>query len=404
MIFDLLDIMSNFGVLQLNPDLFEPEVKIIFNVNYVNHAMLATEYEIAGKFLQCMKLFGRAKTAENANLIAGCENFLVRKQLPNGSWSKLGGTAVDQYKATVTCANGGTTLEALMTARMKKLVKAKVRSPELYLTTSDPKLSLTEIVLCVSKLEAEPVHEDAAASTEDKNGVKDEADTVKTEASAVKEEATTVKEDANTVKEEANTVKEEESVLKEEESVVEEEAFVDSTTDSEDVKAEHKAQVSIAHLEQSPGTVDARENEEKTHDDDDDDVLTNMSLNEDLEIFDGLKFEDGGGIIDVSLHPMEDAHDEEADDDVAHDDESAADDADGTDAAAQDDDEEEEEEVEEEEEEMMDDAVYDDDNDEENGHSVTEDAHVEDIDAQAPSIEADTADPDGISLTGDFDT
>ncbi|RLN86999.1 hypothetical protein BBJ28_00004842 [Nothophytophthora sp. Chile5] len=390
MIFGLLDIMSNFGVLQLNPDLFEPEVKIIFNANYVNHAMLATEYEIAGKFLQCMKLFGRAKTAENANLIAGCERFLLSKQLPNGSWSKLGGTTVDQYKTTVTCANDGTTLEALMTARMKKLLKAKVSSPELYLTVSNTKLSLTKVMLCVCKLEAEPVHEDAAPTTEIKNGVKDEASTVKTEASAVKKE---------------------ESVIKEEESVVKEEAFVDSTTDSEDVNAEHKAQAGLAHLEQSPGTVDARESEEKTHDDDDDDILTNMSLNEDLEIFDGLKFEDGGGIIDVSLHPMEDAHDEEADDDVAHDgesaadddvahdDESAADDADGTDAAAQDDDEEEAEE-----EDLMDDAVYDDDNDEENGHTVTEDVRIEDIDAQAPSIEADTADPDEISSAGDFDT
>lgn len=104
MIFGLLDVVSNFGVLQLNPRLFEPEVKIIFNPVYVNHAMLATEYEVVGKFLQCMRFFGQNKTVEHINLIVMCERFLLLKQHPNGSWCKVNGTTVDQYKATVTCA------------------------------------------------------------------------------------------------------------------------------------------------------------------------------------------------------------------------------------------------------------------------------------------------------------
>lgn len=61
MIFGFLDIMSNFGTLQLNPDLFVPEVNIIFNPAYVNQAMILNEYEVVGKLLQCMKLFGQAK-------------------------------------------------------------------------------------------------------------------------------------------------------------------------------------------------------------------------------------------------------------------------------------------------------------------------------------------------------
>ncbi|KAF4324893.1 hypothetical protein BBO99_00001845 [Phytophthora kernoviae] len=104
MIFSFLDVMSDFGALQLNPDLFVPEVNIIFNAAYVNQAMLASEYEVVGKFLQCMKLFGRSKTAENLNMISSCERFLLFKQLPTGSWCKVGAGMVDQYKATVTCS------------------------------------------------------------------------------------------------------------------------------------------------------------------------------------------------------------------------------------------------------------------------------------------------------------
>lgn len=103
-IFGMLDIVSNFGVLQLNPDLFDPELKIICNPSYINHAMLSTEFEVVGKFLQSLRLFGPAKCAEFSNLIIVCERFLLIKQMQNGSWCKINGTAADQYKATATCA------------------------------------------------------------------------------------------------------------------------------------------------------------------------------------------------------------------------------------------------------------------------------------------------------------
>jgi hypothetical protein len=104
MVFGLLDIMSNFGTLQLNPDLFVPEVNIIYNAAYVNQAMIVNEFEVVGKFLQCMKLFGQAKSMANTNLIESCERYLLFKHLPNGSWCKVNGSTVDQYKATVTCS------------------------------------------------------------------------------------------------------------------------------------------------------------------------------------------------------------------------------------------------------------------------------------------------------------
>lgn len=104
MVFGMLDVVSNFGVLQLNPDLFEPELKIICNPSYINHAMLAMEYEVVGKFLQCMRIFGPAKSAELSNFIIVCERFVLVKQMQNGSWCKLNGSAADQYKATATCA------------------------------------------------------------------------------------------------------------------------------------------------------------------------------------------------------------------------------------------------------------------------------------------------------------
>lgn len=104
MIFGLLDIMSNFGTLQLNSDLFVPEVNIIFNAAYVNQAMINNEFEVVGKFLQCMRLFGLAKSTENSNMIESCERYLLFKHLPNGSWCKTNGSTVDQYKATVTCS------------------------------------------------------------------------------------------------------------------------------------------------------------------------------------------------------------------------------------------------------------------------------------------------------------
>jgi hypothetical protein len=104
MIFGLLDIMSDFGSLQLNPDLFGPEVAILFNASYVHRAILLTDFEIVGRTLQCMKLFGGVRIEGQRQLIAACEQFLLMRQMPNGSWCKIGGSSVDQYKATVACA------------------------------------------------------------------------------------------------------------------------------------------------------------------------------------------------------------------------------------------------------------------------------------------------------------
>ncbi|GMF25127.1 unnamed protein product [Phytophthora fragariaefolia] len=104
MVFGFLEIMSNFGTLQLNPDLFVPEVNIIFNPAYVNQAMINNEFEVVGKFLQCMRLFGHAKSTENQPMIDSVQRYLLFKHLPNGSWCKMNGSTVDQYKATVTCS------------------------------------------------------------------------------------------------------------------------------------------------------------------------------------------------------------------------------------------------------------------------------------------------------------
>ena len=113
----------------------------------------------------------------------------------------------------------------------------------------------------------------------------------------------------------------------------------DGNTDSEDVKCDHPS----SDYDLSGTVVSAAKNQ------DEEDMLTSMSLHEDLEIFDGLQFEDGGGIIDMSFHPLGphgavDANKREQ----------AIEDADGTDAPGQDDDEDE----------AMDDNVYDDDEDE----------------------------------------
>lgn len=103
-IFGILDVVSNFGVLQLNPDLFEPELKIITNPSYLNHAMYLMEYEVVAKFLQSMRIFGSSKATELANMIFVTERFLLIKQQSDGSWLKAGGTFADQYKSTAVCA------------------------------------------------------------------------------------------------------------------------------------------------------------------------------------------------------------------------------------------------------------------------------------------------------------
>ena len=112
--------------------------------------------------------------------------------------------------------------------------------------------------------------------------------------------------------------------------------MVDDTTDSEHIKAEYQSS-----RDSRASLTDKNQ--------DDDEMLTSMSLHEDLEIFDGLQFEDGGGIIDMSFHSL--APSTVVDDETV---EHAMEDTDGTDAPGQDDDEDE----------TMDDNVYDDDEDE----------------------------------------
>ena len=104
MVFGLLDIASDFGILQLSPELFEPEVKMVFNPVYINQAMLRSDFELIGKFLQSMRLFGAAKTAEKFELITSCERFLFAKQAPDGSWIRPDGNHIDRFKSTVACA------------------------------------------------------------------------------------------------------------------------------------------------------------------------------------------------------------------------------------------------------------------------------------------------------------
>nr|CCA26664.1 conserved hypothetical protein [Albugo laibachii Nc14] len=105
MIFGFLEVMSDFGVLQLNSTYFESEIRFIFNGMYIHQAILLNEFELVGRFLQSMKLFGAAFISSHNALINACETFLLGQQLSqNGSWCKEHWTPADQYKATVTCA------------------------------------------------------------------------------------------------------------------------------------------------------------------------------------------------------------------------------------------------------------------------------------------------------------
>ncbi len=104
MVFGFLDIVSDFGILQLSPEFFEPEIKMIFNPVNINQAMITSDYELIGKFLQSMRLFGAVKTAENFGLITSCERFLFGRQSPAGSWLKPEGNVIYRFKATVDCA------------------------------------------------------------------------------------------------------------------------------------------------------------------------------------------------------------------------------------------------------------------------------------------------------------
>ncbi|KAI9913821.1 hypothetical protein PsorP6_005300 [Peronosclerospora sorghi] len=287
MIFGFLDIMSNFGTLQLNPDLFVPEVNIIYNPAYVNQAMINNEFEVVGKFLQCMKLFGLAKSMEHKNMIESCERYLLFKHLPNGSWCKTNGSIVDQYKATVTCS------KALLTPQVRGYGPISQEFQRLlvkWARTSSPKLA-------------------AATTAGDKQLAGTGKHKLLASGAMVDQEALSINDDTPMA--------------------------ADGTTDSEDFKSDH------------PTSEDDPIASSKSQDDDE--MLTNMSLHEDLEIFDGLQFEDGGGVIDLSYQSLA-THGEVADDSGRH----AIDEADGTDATGQDDDEDD----------TIEDHMYDDDEDE----------------------------------------
>ncbi|KAF1773866.1 hypothetical protein GQ600_2207 [Phytophthora cactorum] len=332
MIFGLLDIMSNFGTLQLNPDLFVPEMNIIFNAAYVNQAMITNEFEVVGKFLQCMRLFGDAKSKEKENMIESCERYLLFKHLPNGSWCKINGSTVDQYKATVTCSKemGSQRSSKLPSAAMPG-GKQPADSTKLKLLVSGATVK-TNTQARLKRLEAmyKKLDAQSKAAAEGKSVKKEESSTVKVEA--------------------GNAAHREE---KEETPVKKEEGTAESTTDSEDVKSEHH--------DQSGST-------------DDDDMLTSMSLHEDLEIFDGLQFEDGGGIIDMNFPSLGPQGDTE---------EHTMEDVDGTDGPGQDDDEDE----------TMDEHVVDDDEDETEdngshaaGESPQQDTQVSSTEGEAMEI------------------
>ncbi|KAG7393209.1 hypothetical protein PHYPSEUDO_011214 [Phytophthora pseudosyringae] len=397
MIFGFLDIMSNFGTLQLNPDLFVPEVNIIFNAAYVNQAMITNEFEVVGKFLQCMRLFGYAKSKANENMIESCERYLLFKHLPNGSWCKMNGSTVDQYKATVTCSKalltpsfrgygpishdfqrlldkwarnaapklpsaattGGkqpadtTKLKLLASgATVKTNTQARLKRLEaMYKRQTAPKggdSSLESLMTDRMRqlLKAKKLEAQSEAAAEDKSIKKEENSSVKEETDNIKEEAR---------ENEAASVKEETLVKKDE-------GATGGTTDSEDFKSENQT----VALNQSGTNASAEK------DQDDDDMLTSMSLHEDLEIFDGLQFEDGGGIIDMSFHSLEPHGD--ADNDSG---EHTMEDADDTDAAGQDEDE------------TMDEHVVDDDEDENednSSHTADEEAPQQETQVSFPEV------------------
>lgn len=142
--------------------------------------------------------------------------------------------------------------------------------------------------------------------------------------------------------------------------------------------------------------ADAKEGGAQTEDDD---ALTSMSLNEDLEIFDGLKFE-GGGVIDVASarapphRAASDGDDGEGDVDA---------DTDGAETVRPDDEEDEEEE------EMG--EMYDDDDDETGDAPDVQDGAIDGESLDEPSSAMAFADPDpmlgdvlsfGENVSGDF--
>ncbi|KAG6968153.1 hypothetical protein JG687_00003902 [Phytophthora cactorum] len=357
------------------------QMNIIFNAAYVNQAMITNEFEVVGKFLQCMRLFGDAKSKEKENMIESCERYLLFKHLPNGSWCKINGSTVDQYKATVTCS------KALLTPTFRgygPISHDFQRLLEKWARNAAPKLpsaampggkqpaDSTKLKLLVSgatvktntqarlkRLEAmykqhtAPKGGNSSLECLMADRMKQilKAKKLDAQSKAAAEGKSVKKEESSTVKVEAGNAAHREE--KEETPVKKEEGTAESTTDSEDVKSEHH--------DQSGST-------------DDDDMLTSMSLHEDLEIFDGLQFEDGGGIIDMNFPSLGPQGDTE---------EHTMEDVDGTDGPGQDDDEDE----------TMDEHVVDDDEDETEdngshaaGESPQQDTQVSSTEGEAMEI------------------
>ncbi|KAL8011711.1 hypothetical protein Plhal710r2_c050g0155991 [Plasmopara halstedii] len=283
MIFGLLDIMSNFGTLQLKPALFIPETNIIFNAAYVNQAMITNEFEVVGKFLQCMKLFGREKSEENKNMIESCERYLLFKHLPDGSWCKMNGSTVDQYKATVTCS------KALLTPAFRGYGPESndfLRLLEKWSRNASPaKQSADSTDL---KILASGAVVKRNTLTRFKRFEAMYQRQVAPKGSSFSLESLITNRMQRILKS-----KEAEAQLRKDRTSGKEEGFGDGMTDTEDVKIENQTLL-------RNGTNDAT----GRNDQDDDDMLTSMSLHEDLEIFDGLQFEDGGGIIDMSFQSL----------------------------------------------------------------------------------------------------
>ncbi|KAF1334419.1 hypothetical protein FI667_g2211, partial [Globisporangium splendens] len=425
MVFGMIDVVSNFGVLQLNPDLFEPELKIICNPNYVNHAMLTMEYEVVGKFLQCMRLFGPAKSTELSNFIAVCERFILVKQMQNGSWCKINGTAADQYKATSTCAKalvqpafqGYGPASGEFLRLLEKWAKATPNSK--YPDVPNMKV-LASGIKVKPQARANLKHLEAIYRWDERQMVPESGvnplERLVTERlhkifPSKKQEPVDEAPAAPVVKSE----KKEDQVKPEAESDA-----ASGQTDSEDVKQESVKQESdskdgaVETSGASESSAIVKESNNTTTPAEDEDALTSLSLNEDLEIFDGLKFEDGD-VIDVNVGPQslqmseggdeEDGNEDQADQEDQEDQEedNAGDgeaDTDGAETVERPDEEEEED---------MED-VYDDDDDENEtdpnseNQEASEEAAQQEEEEQVPQTDADFSIPeqmDGESLFAD---
>ncbi|TMW62976.1 hypothetical protein Poli38472_005594 [Pythium oligandrum] len=286
-IFGLLDVVSHFGVLQLNPEHFEPEIKIIFNPLYLNQAMLAMEYEVVGRFLQCLKLFGPEKAADARSMIENCERFLLMRQLPNGSWCKMTGSVVDQYKATVQCAKAlvtpvfrgfGPTIPDLRRYLEKWAKKMPLHAQRLQ-TVGDGKLLVNGVTVhSVTLPQLKKIDVFYRRQIIPTSGL----NSLETLATARLRAILASQKDDVKIKEE-----------------------VSATTDNEDTTENESINIKTGMLDDQDITMDAQENDE--------DTLTKLSLNGELSLFDGLKFEDGD-VIDMSHHGVGSINGEDDDD------------------------------------------------------------------------------------------